>query len=581
MPSKAKLAKKQEEEQKKQEELQKKANEAADKLYKQHERERAVNEKADKTKREAEQQMRMVERDRLAKEREDYAPLGSDKQYRLELALREHSKYKSWETIVNDSWLPNVEDEGDINAFLSTCEEQQAPATEDRKRDLQGDFDSIGLAFDLSQAILSERDRVIALDAGGSSDAKHSIAKHVRNLDHIYSVIQSKLDHVTSNILQFLDKYVDRDEEQGITLCNENRALRYGLWAGDKRPRHRGVDFRELGISIGPKEGAYLPKAMDLVKERGIRVMQLNFDPMTLKADEVAPKKGTQYHALACVLLLEVLQYPKVPVQLKEWTLRHETNLAHGLRRHPYPPAQGSETEGAKPIRVSFVVPPNIVVRHLAPFIGLWNPTLREWQMEGTSDFDYKRETRTVTFATQHLACMAIIQDKGFDVPYEEWSLMPVSDEEVLYTVEGRRRGEISDREVQILIRENLCRIVAPDEKELDYLRNEWHTPATLLRHLSESGFNFIFCDKDAKFFPDVLPKTKKMELLAYEDIATFCSTYAFASSRHNAVRPGLQPGITCEDPNVCLFRTSKVCCLGVFTNTGTLYTGRYSKNQT
>eukprot|EP01059_Diplonema_ambulator_P024209 TRINITY_DN4006_c0_g1_i2.p2 TRINITY_DN4006_c0_g1~~TRINITY_DN4006_c0_g1_i2.p2 ORF type:complete len:459 (+),score=135.50 TRINITY_DN4006_c0_g1_i2:1863-3239(+) len=360
---------------------------------------------------------------------------------------------------------------------------------------------------------------------------------------------------MTANILQFLDKYVDRDEEQGITLCKENAALRYGLWAGDRRPRHRGVDYRELGVSIGPKEGAYLPKALDLVKERGIRVMQLNFDPMSSKIEDA--QQGSQYRALGCVVFIEVMQYPKLPLQVREWTLRNETFLAKGLLRHPYPPLQATDNE-AKPIKVSFVVPPTVVVRHLAPFIGIWSAEECTWVMQGTSDFDYKRDTRTVTFSTQHLSCMAIIQERGFDVPYEEWCLVPMSDSEVMFVVEGRRRGEISDREVQILVRENRCRVVSPDEPELDSLRDSWYTPATLLRHLADSGYNFTFTDKDAEYFPDVLPKSKKMELRAYEDIAHFCSVYAFASSKHNAARAGLQPCIACEDPTLGLFRMSK-----------------------
>ena len=561
MPSKAKAAKKAEEEAKRQDELQKRAQDAAEKQYRQHERERAVTERSDKGKREQEQQHVMLERDRLAKERANYQALGEEKEDKLRLALRECEKYNTWSNIIVDSWLPDVDSEGDINAFLSTCAEEEVPATEDDKRDLDVDLGLINQAYDLSLAILLARDRCVAADACGDAAARERMQFHNRNLSHIYEVIQRKLDRVTANLLQFLDQYVDRDEETGITLCRESRTLRYGLWAGDRRPRHRGIDFRDLGVSIGPKEGAYLPKAMDLVKDRGIRVLQLHYDPLSRRVvAEGGAKRGTQYHALGCVLMLEVLQYPKVPVPVKEWTLRHETALAHALRTHPYPPVHSSETEGAKPIKVSFVVPPCIVVRHLAPFIGLWNEGDKAWQMEGTSDFDYKRETRTVTFVTQNLSCMAIIQDRGFDVPYEEWSLTPLGEGEVLYTIEGRRRGEISDREVQILIKQNKCKVVAPDERELDFLRDSWHEPATLLRHLSDSGFNYTFCDEDARFFPDVLPKSSKMESKAYQDIAWFCSSYAFTSSRHNAVRPGIQPCIACEDPSQCLFRVSKVC---------------------
>ena len=45
-------------------------------------------------------------------------------------------------------------------------------------------------------------------------------------------------------------------------------------------------------------------------------------------------------------------------------------------------------------------------------------------------------------------------------------------------------------------------------EPELDYLRKAWYTPATLLRHLSNSGYNFVLKDTDADYTPDILPKS-------------------------------------------------------------------------
>ncbi|KAJ9444245.1 Axonemal 84 kDa protein [Diplonema papillatum] len=557
MPSKAKQQKKLEEEMRRKEELQKKAQEAADKLFKQHERERAATEKSDKGKREAEQLMTLAERERLQSEKTVYSAIGSDKEHRIGLALREYQKYQSWQAIVSDSWLPDVMRESDINSFLTTWREDDNSAGEDSKRNLEEDFKMIKQAFDLIQCIYNARDEACVQEAKGDRKGRALVAFHRSSLLKVSALVLEKLDDLTANMLQFLDKYVDRDDDQGITLCQENEALRYGMWAGDRRPRHRGIDYREIGVSISPKEGSFLPKPLDLVKERGMRVMQLNFDPLSLLNED--PLSGCQYYALNCVLFVELLQYPKLPIQVKEWTLRHETSLANDLRRHPYPPTHpGADLDGAKPVRISFVVPPRIVVRHLAPLIGLWNQEEKTWGMVGTSDFDYKKDTRTATFATQHLACCAIIQEKGFDVPYEEWSVVPLSEDEVLYSIEGRRRGEISDREVKILIRNNLCQVLAPDEPELEYLRTDWYSPAALLRHLSASGYNFMFTDADADYFPDVLPKARIMELPTYNDLANFCTVYAFASSKHNAARPGLQPGVTCEDPNMTLFRMSK-----------------------
>eukprot|EP01063_Lacrimia_lanifica_P000763 TRINITY_DN10385_c0_g1_i1.p1 TRINITY_DN10385_c0_g1~~TRINITY_DN10385_c0_g1_i1.p1 ORF type:complete len:677 (+),score=303.02 TRINITY_DN10385_c0_g1_i1:73-2031(+) len=553
MPSKAKA---EEEKARKQEELKKKAQDAAEKLYKQHERERVGNEKTDKTKREQEQVMFFAERDRLAKEKKEYQPIGSDKEYRLELALREFKKYCDWENIKNDSWLPDVMCEADIGAFLATWEAEDNAATESNQRDMNIDFELMAQAYDLIQNIYVALDKATvekALgDAGGAKRCDHCI----RMLEVVFDRVGQQLDTMTSNILQFLDKYIYQDEESTWTKCKQNKALRYGLLR-DKRSRQRGMDYREIGVSIGPKDTAYLPAALGLVKERVIRVLQLNFDPLSIKALTHHPNRGTQYQTLGCVLNVEILVFPKLPQTVREWTLRNETHLAVELERQPYPPPQES-TEATKPLKVSFEVPKHVVVRHMAPLIGVWNPENEVWQLEGTSDFDYSRETRTVTFATQKLACMAILQEKGFDVPYEEWSLMPLSDTEVLYSIEGRRRGEISDRELQIRIKENLCQVVSPDDPELEELRDEWYPPSTLLRLLSNCGFNFLFTDADAEFLQISQPKSPPMELRAYKDIANFCSVFAFCSSRHNAVREGIEPGITCEDPAQGLFRMSK-----------------------
>jgi cancer susceptibility candidate protein 1 len=181
--------------------------------------------------------------------------------------------------------------------------------------------------------------------------------------------------------------------------------------------------------------------------------------------------------------------------------------------------------------------------------MGIWVSGRQCWLPEGTSDFLYDRSTRKATFLSQNLTKMAIIQEKGFDVPYERWFLYPVDNESVTFVIEGKRRNDISDREVHILVRNNLCKLLNPQDPELQYLREEWYTPASLLRLLSNSGFNFVLQESDSTYIPDILPKIWAMENKAYDDIALFCTTMEFASSTHNKCG---------EDPNMCLFRVSK-----------------------
>eukprot|EP01065_Artemidia_motanka_P027586 TRINITY_DN32777_c0_g1_i1.p1 TRINITY_DN32777_c0_g1~~TRINITY_DN32777_c0_g1_i1.p1 ORF type:complete len:663 (+),score=225.00 TRINITY_DN32777_c0_g1_i1:66-2054(+) len=557
-----KAARKAEEEARRKQEMEDKAKGIAKKMYDQHERERQTTEKVEKDWRQQEHMKLLVERERLAKERKDYSAVGSEKERRLELRLADWHKHEGWKNIIVESWLPDVTSEADINAFLSVWEEDDNSAGEGSKRDLDRDFHMVSEAHRLAELILESQDKARVLLALGERKAQRHIGWHRRNILNIYNMILTKYDLLTANVLHYLDQYVDRDDEMGMTLCKESSVVRYGLWAGDKRARHRSVDYNEIGVTIGPKEGSGLPNALGLVKDRGIRVMQMHYDPMSLRSGEMRDPAddGAEYSALGCVLFVECLQYPKMPNTVGHWTLRTETKLAHGIVRHPYPPQQqkDGEAEAPKPVKISFIVPDRVVVRHRAPFIGVWSPEERRWRPEGTSEYDYKRDERKATFTTQYLACMAIIQEKGFDVPYEAWHLFPRDDDEVLYVIEGKRRGEISDREVHIQVRDNRCRIVEPTEPELAYLRESWYSPSTLLRKLAESGYIFVFSDADASYCADVVPKTQALELKAYDDIAHFCSVHAFGSSRHNAARLGLQPGNAPEDPTTGIFRVSK-----------------------
>eukprot|EP01062_Namystynia_karyoxenos_P059783 TRINITY_DN51202_c0_g1_i1.p1 TRINITY_DN51202_c0_g1~~TRINITY_DN51202_c0_g1_i1.p1 ORF type:complete len:698 (+),score=276.46 TRINITY_DN51202_c0_g1_i1:105-2096(+) len=564
MPSKAQ--KKAEEEERRQKELREKAAGIAKKLYDQHERERVTTEKTEKDWRQQEHVKLLVERERLDDEKKKYSAIGSDKAHRVELCLKDWRKLENWHNIVVDSWLPDVNSEADINAFLTVWEEDDNSGGEGSKRNLDKDFELILEAYKLAEEILEAQDGCAVATGGRAGEAaRRKAAWHRRNLLNVYNMIQTKLDQLTANVLHYLDQYVDREDEIGMTLCKENPVVRYGLWAGGQtRPRHRSVEYNDIGVSVQPKEGAYLPNALGLAQgSRGIRVIQLHYDPMTLRSfeDDRTADEGAEYCALGCVFFVEVLQYPKPPDHVGQWTVRMETKLAHNIRRHPYPPppkADADPAEMPKPIKISFIVPERVVVRHRAPFIGIWSQDERRWRPEGTSEYDYKRDERKASFATQYLACMAIIQEKGFDVPYETWQLIPRDDDEVLLVIEGKRRGEISDREVHIQIRENRCRLVEPAEPELEYLRTQWYHPASFLRKLAQSAYVFVFSDGDAKYFPDIVPKTQALETKVYEDIAHFCTVHAFSSSRHNAARLGVQSGNAPEDPTMALFRISK-----------------------
>lgn len=587
MPSKAAIQKKLEEEERRKAELKERAQGIANKLYRQHEMERLTTEKADRERAQREYSSLGLERERISQEKQEYKSIGLMKNRLLDISLKEFKKHQSWRNIIPTArdggpmWLPDVESEADINAFLSVWEDDDNSSGEGVQRDMHKDLAAVTEAYELTQRILEARD---ALQLNVVSGDKATLVKtdaHRRNCINVYNMMLTKIDQMTANILHYLDQYIDRDEEQGVTICKDRyqrqvegkmrvfpAAVGYGLWAGDRRARHRSIDFKatsapsdntDLKICVAPKEGAHLPTALELVKDRGIRVMQFPYDPFSLRSGNMRPieEDGSEYYALGCILVVECLQYPKPPAQTGHWTLRTEGPLAKGLRRCPYPPPDADQGS-AKPIKIQFPVPERVVVRHRHPFIGIWNQHECCWDFRGTSEYNYKKDDRVASFATQYLGITAIIQDKGFDVPYDSWHMYPKGDDEVMYVIVGKLRGEISDREVHILIRGQRCKVVEPQEQELDYLREEWYTPATLLRKLGESGYLFTFSDADAQFFPDVKPKTKALEAKAYKDIAHFCTAHAFASSKHNAARIDCAIGNVPEDPSMALFRISK-----------------------
>eukprot|EP00992_Anisonema_acinus_P010303 TRINITY_DN6477_c0_g1_i2.p1 TRINITY_DN6477_c0_g1~~TRINITY_DN6477_c0_g1_i2.p1 ORF type:complete len:671 (-),score=152.04 TRINITY_DN6477_c0_g1_i2:117-2078(-) len=539
-------------EQQKREELENHAKETAEQTFKLHEKERIAQEKGNRNKRHLEQTRLEREEERLKKEIQEFAGVWANYSLRMDLALKEYEKHQGWDNIVKTSRLPCVTDEADINSFLSVWKEgsHEIPGGEDRRRNIDKDFEVMEQAIELINNILLEMDNVRqARDAPlFTHKAKTKLRFHKNNLINLYNQIRSTMDRLTANIMQYLDKYLDEGDDQCLTLCKSNDDVKYGLWCGNKYPRVRSVDFSQLAIVMSPKDGAHLPKQLNLMNNVAVRVLQFSFDPMSVhEKDDV----GLEYYALGGVLIVETMAVPQPAKHVKDWVLRMETQLSSDVQRIPYPPAS-SEGAQAPPIRVSFQVPPRVVVRSGAPVIGIWSHKHQCWLPEGTNDFSYDASTRRATFLTQNLTQMAIIQDKGFDVPYEQWHMYPVNSESVMFVIEGRRRNDISDREIHILIQNNMCKVVAPAEPELQYLRDTWLTPASLLRFLSNSGYNFVLKDCDADYTPDILPKAFMMENKGYEDLALFCTTFEFASSRHNKCG---------EDINMCLFRVSKTMC--------------------
>lgn len=555
----------------------KQAAEDAQKLFRQHEKERRTLEQLDKADRDKEHFEKALEDDRLARERKSYAEVSSQLAREEALIYAEHAKHQAWDRVMDASWLPSVDSECDINSFLSSWREDQeaaagtAPADVSvkmrctlhpqrqiaidhmhlirrdegptpivRQQNVHKDLEMCTLANRLADNIWREIDKALV------TGDRAKLEFHRRNIINVYKQIMGTLDSATSTVLAFIDIFITDEEHFLKALQN----IKFGVWAkSGSGLRSGGIHYpAPVDISIDPKDSTTSRLPRVLTKDNyALRAVQLSFDPFSVTAPTDV---GQEYYALDCLIIVELLYFAerakKVPNM--DWVSRVETPATRALNVQDYPPK--SDTKGEDhTIKVTFDVPENVVIRHRTPLIGKWNEAQRKWDPCGTSNYMYDPMVRKTSFLTSDLTTMAVIQEKGFDVPYEQWQLFPLASDQVLFVLEGRRRGESSDREVKILVRDHECKLLAPEERELTFLRENWLPPATLLRLLARAGYNFLLSDADAEYIPSVLPKTQEMEAKGYYDVALHCGLHAFASTRHNKMG---------EDPNMCLFRVSK-----------------------
>mgnify|MGYP001570933550 FL=1 len=565
-----------------QEAAMKQAVEGAKRLFVAHERDRKSAELTDKASSDIERFTRAREEQRLRQELTRYVEVHSDIAYCRKLALQEYETHTGWEKLVECSWLPSVQSAADINAFLHDWRERQETLAEVRpvasmvnirmkerqlvdshwmRHDAPFSKDDRRAAVDdeLAMCVLgTQLAELIARDAD-TAIMHADVSRMSFHRDHriaVYEQIMSTLEKVSAVCLQYLDVFMEPTEEYLTRVVpakkNVPPIVKFGMYvvATDKdRARYNRIAYQDLGISVDPKDQhqRQLPKNMTTrLPKTAVRVMQLNFDPMSVLCP---PHQGQQHYALDCTFIAELLQLPEKVKAVVDWGCRLETAASLAPVKEPYRPTDSSRPDEWV-VKFSFQVPENVVLRSKSPLIGKWIPGENCWVPCGTGTVSTELGIRKVSFVAAELTTMALIQEKGFDVPYDSWQLFPVADDEVILSIDCRKRGEpSSDRQVRIQVREAMCRLLAPEDRELTALRSQWLQPATLMRLLAQAGFNFLLRDADAAFVDNVLPKTAVMEAKGYNDLANFCTTHAFSNSRHN--KHG-------EDPDMCLFRMSK-----------------------
>ncbi|KEG15441.1 putative chaperone protein DNAj [Trypanosoma grayi] len=560
-----------------------KAQDAADKLYKQHERERIKAENADRLDRQGASLDAAMEKERLRVDNEKYEELLSEMMEREQLTYKECEKHSIWSHIPDASRLPQVRSESSINTFLSVWRDEEEKYDVHNpsvmvmaKRSSIGGFpqihrflnEELGIspsarrklveielnrcveAYELTEAIHMEADRSLMMH---NTDELKSFSD---STGKVCEQVLRTLDFITIHSLLAYDVVLEGPDSEFLTMSvpATNSVVKFGLWVKVKETTRSfaSLVFPNINMRLDPKSTSLpkLPRALGLSKENvALRIIQLGFDPHGHHGST-----GREYYALNCIIKIDLLSFTERPKQAGDWLYRSETQEAHELHVVPYPPVVMENMEEDPSLRVSFEVPNSIIMRQPALLIGKWLEGTKEWEPcshTTPSTESNVLDSRRCVFTTGEFATFAILQEKGFDVPYEQWRLHPVSFDQVLMVLEGRRRGEASDREFRILIQDAQCKLLAPEDPELAALREDWLEPATLVRLLSQAGFNFALDDEDAKFLENIVPKSSALEEKAYTDIAQFCLFCAVASSRHNKCG---------EDADMALFRISRQC---------------------
>lgn len=559
----------------------------AQKLYKQHDHERVVSEKTDKVERYHHQLDGSIEKERLRTEMALFKTVRLRHLDEEQLVFSEYNKHMAWKDVPYASRLPDIHKESEINTFLTVWKDnetncaqvmpettvftpvqytrgatipklfirgEKGVTTTRRRGIINEELNRCLEAYQLTRAIKEDREKLKMTVSSTAYDHKSSLCK-------VYSQILSALDFMTVITLMYYDAIID--DPEGETLMKikpeQDPVFKFGLWVKVKEMTRSFtyLAFPELEIRLDPKSTSLpkLPKALGLSKENvAVRVIQLAFDPYS-----GYDFSGKEYYALDCTLKVDLLNFSDRPKESGDWLMRGETDESYQLHCESYPPRSIESRTEDPAFRISFDVPHTLVIRQPTLLVGKWVEQNKEWELCTHTTFGavfsgnirVAPNHRRATFTIGELAHFAVLQEKVFDAPYECWKLKPLSDDRVIFTLEGRRRGDSSDREFRILIEDAACKLISPDDPELEHLRTNFYEPATLFRLLSQAGFNFIITDEDSRFMENTTPKKRELELKAYSDIAQFSQYYTIASTKHN--RHG-------EDSEMALFRMSKEC---------------------
>mmetsp|Transcript_24916 Transcript_24916/g.41043 ORF Transcript_24916/g.41043 Transcript_24916/m.41043 type:complete len:634 (-) Transcript_24916:150-2051(-) len=482
------------------------------------EKERREQERLEKERREAEAKRREEELERLADEQIAVQRELQAHNDRIKQVEARKNEADTWDKYLECSERPKAVSESEINTYYNTW-------TDSTERGLQACMKEFQYTHEICKDIES-----FMADAQERFNEKEC-KRLQRHLLRLREVTVTRMDQMTADLIQRADEYLSAKNESQMSSVSTD--FKYALWVNlAKNPRVKTLDFGDatLGLTVD------IPKTLALASI-AIRTWHSSYDNFSYDhPNPLAP--------LGPVLSVELLSLPPAARKVKTWTLRHVTPLAQTVQRLPYPipPSMGSDLSTTMtinaalttsslhvpPLKISYVLPPYVVLREEKPRVAYWDADDKCWREEFISDVQYVPETRMVSFTTILLGHLALVQCRQLDLPFVSWRLHCTAKNQALLSLDTHTC------QIQIQITEAGCALISPAVKELESLLGVVLPPGRLLKRLSLSGFHLVPVDWDAQYVPGITTKVPILERDAHYNVSLFCGVYAMCWSKWN-----------------------------------------------
>eukprot|EP00798_Chlamydomonas_sp_ICE-L_P022454 gene22454-29569_t len=200
----------------------------------------------------------------------------------------------------------------------------------------------------------------------------------------------------------------------------EMGAFQWSLWVNTtKNPRTKTVEMVHLNLVVD------IPKSIALANI-GMRIQHRT-------EDEYFTRCTNEFMAVGGVLYAELVSLPPPARKVKSWMLRQVTPLAFNTQRIPYPiPPAGADPatyrleEEPPPLGFTFPFTPNMLLLDSPGVkVGWWDHEISGWSTQGVTDVVHDSNTGILTFKSNHMGPLAVVQSRVRLLPYQGWSVRP------------------------------------------------------------------------------------------------------------------------------------------------------------